>query len=63
MRLEKAHQAAAAMTHHRIELFEILNLITDTRGRNVHPRSQAGDLTLVMRQELMQRRIQQADRH
>ena len=56
-------QPAAAMAEHRVELVQRLGALPELVRRHLHGRGDLGDLLLGLRQEFVQRRIEQADRH
>ena len=55
-------QAAAAMSHHRVEFVQRIDNVLDYRNRLVLRLGQELDLILGVRHELMERRIEEADR-
>ena len=56
-------QAAAAEAEHRVEFGKLAGAVGELARIGVHRRGDLGDLFLGVRQELVQRRIEQADRH
>ena len=55
--------AAAAEAEHRIELGKLVRAMRELLRIDAHRGGDLGDLLLAMRQELVQRRIEQPDRH
>ena len=55
-------EAAAAEAEHRVELVQLLDALVNTRGRHPDLLRQLLLLLLGVRQELVQRRIEEADR-
>ena len=56
-------EPAAAEAEHGVELGELADPIGEPAGIGPHGGGDLGDLRLAVRQEFVQRRIEQADRH
>ena len=56
-------ETAAAVAHHRVELVERVDDVLDAADRLVHRLREKRDLVLGVRHELVQRRVEEADRH
>ena len=56
-------EAAAAEAEHRVELVQLARAVGELLRIGAHGRRDLGDLLLGVRQEFVQRRIEQADGH
>src|SRR6266568_4321758 len=56
-------QAAAAVTQHRVEFVQRFDLVLEGVDRHLHRLRQLDDILFLLRQELVQRRIEQPDGH
>ena len=56
-------QPAAAMAEHRVGFGQRDHALAEQRRIDLHRRRDLGDLLVALRQELVQRRVEQADRH
>ncbi len=56
-------EAAAAEAEHRIELVQLAGAVGELLRVGAHGGGDLGDLRVAVRQELVQRRVEQPDRH